>query len=441
MPELVVQAETYVSKWPEYNVALTFDRFSETASDISASLVVHLLSETRRKIWGPVRVTLTRTSEINQLARTLNNLCQVGDSDWHLVVSQSFSDVAEAFRSRIDVVRLADLDVPDSPPELIPGLLLDHQTTVIAAEASSGKSYLATAIAVSVATGQPLFGDHYAPTEPRPVLYVDWETDTEIQAHRLQRICAGLDIEPPENLWYARCTRNLQAAIRQIKQWTAELGAGLVIIDSIGPAAGGELEKSEVALQAMSCLNELHPAARLVLAHISKSSRDQRASERTPIGSVFFYNIPRSVWVLQRGSAEESDVIECALLNVKSNVGRQRAPIAYRMEFDEPLDGLIPASVKFVLSRIDDSPELVEHASLQTRICALLRDERRPMEAAEIADLLGVKPNLVRAILGRLKSAGRVVRLGAGRDVSWALSAERGGWEMEGVQGEEEGWL
>lgn len=425
MPDLTIQAETYVSKWPEYNVALTFDRFSETASDVSASLLIHLLSESRRKLWGPVRVTLTRTSEINQLARTLNSLCQVGDSDWQVIISQAFSDVAEAYRNRIDVIRLADLDVPDTPPELIPGFLLDHQTTVIAAEASSGKSYLATAIAVSVATGLPLFGEHYAPVEPRPVLYVDWETDGEIQAHRLKRICAGLDIERPAHLWYARCTRNLQAAIRQIKHWSAELGAGLVIIDSIGPAAGGELEKSEVALQAMSCLNELHPAARLVLAHISKSSREQRASERTPIGSVFFYNVPRSVWILQRGSAEESDVIDCALLNVKSNIGRQRAPIAYRMEFEEPLDGLIPASVRFTLSRIDDSPELVEHASLPTRITALLRDERRPMSAAEIAEALGIKSNAVRAILARLKTAGKLVRLGSGRDVTWALSADR----------------
>lgn len=425
MPDLTVQAETYVSKWPEYNVALTFDRFSETASDVSASLLIHLLSESRKKLWGPVRVTLTRTSEINQLARTLNGLCQVGDSDWQLIVSQAFSDVAEAYRNRIEVVRLCDVEVPEQVPELIPGFLLDHQTTVIAAEASSGKSYLATAIAVAVATGQPLFGDQYKPVEKRPVLYVDWETDPEVHAMRLTRICNGLEIERPADIWYARCTRHLQAAIRQIKHWSAELGAGLVIIDSIGPAAGGELEKSEVALQAMSCLNELHPAARLVLAHISKSSREQRASERTPIGSVFFYNIPRSVWILQRGSAEESDVIDCALLNVKSNIGRQRAPIAYRMEFEEPLDGLILPSVRFVPSRIDDSPELVEHASLPTRITALLRDERRPMSAAEIAEALGIKSNAVRAILARLKTAGKLVRLGSGRDVTWALSADR----------------
>ncbi|MEN6644705.1 MAG: AAA family ATPase [Armatimonadia bacterium] len=421
-PEIVIYGDTYMVRWPDYLVGMTVDSLKDSAWGVEGLVMVHLLQEEQRVIWGPVKVNLTKTADIVGLVKTLRDICDLGGGDWNGLIAQGFASIVTRWRDGAETVSMADVPEPDAPRYQISDFLLDQQTTLLAADGNTGKSYFALAVALSCVTGNPLLGGRLTPIRTCPVLYVDWETDQHIQSERTHRICRGMGLMAvPQDLHYMRAFRSIADMIRPIKRKAAEIEAGLVIIDSIGPACGAELEKSDVALRAMNAVNELYPATRLVIAHVSKASRDVKASDRTAFGSIFFQNVPRSVWAMQRTQMDDADEVDCALMHTKCNIGKRFSPIAYRMCFHDAE----PSTVEFQAARIEDNAELVDHARLEIRIRVLLRDEAHPLSAPEIAKQLETSGSSIRGTLKRMLSAGQVVKFAAGREVSWALASHR----------------
>ena len=426
--DLSVYGDTYKVTWPKSIASLTVDGLRDSSWGVEGMVTVSIAAgDKERNLWGPVKVTLTKTGDIMQLGRSLFEQCPMESPSWASMLRDAFGAVLTHWRDGTAPIPLADIPEPDGPRYLISDFLLEHQTTMLAAEGASGKSYFALALAVSVASGIPLLGGRLAPWESAPVLYIDWETDGATQSERVHRICRGLGLmDVPANLHYWRAYRSLMDMSRAIKRRAAELEAGLVIIDSIAPACGAEMEKSDTAIRALNAISELYPATRLVISHLSKANREGRASDATPFGSIFFRELPRGGWTLTRTQLEDSDEVQCALMHTKVNMGKKLAPIAYRMTFRDD----DPTAVEFHRMALEDNADLADHASLPRRIIALMRSERRQLPAMEIAELLGVPAANVRTTLNRLKGNGDVVSLGEAKATTWALAAsdEDGQW-------------
>lgn len=102
-------------------------------------------------------------------------------------------------------------DVATPPPWLLPGTLRANTLTLLSASSGTGKSMLATALGLSLASGQSFLGNK-PPAQPRPVLFFSADPPAWDSEYVCRRVARGLGVplihpEPDETvgeprLWY-----------------------------------------------------------------------------------------------------------------------------------------------------------------------------------------------------------------------------------------------
>ena len=68
---------------------------------------------------------------------------------------------------------------------------------------------------------------------------LDWETDESIFRYYISRLRKGMNI-PICSLHYRRCTLPLISDLEAIQKHTETINANMIVVDSLGAAAGGE---------------------------------------------------------------------------------------------------------------------------------------------------------------------------------------------------------
>src|ERR687889_1849478 len=102
---------------------------------------------------------------------------------------------------KLEAVRFSEMKVPGPRRYLLKDLVLAAYVTLLYGDGGVAKSLLALALAMAVA-------GHYEEwlgreVESCPVLYVDFELDSEEQARRVYQLCGGQGLDkPPEGLLY-----------------------------------------------------------------------------------------------------------------------------------------------------------------------------------------------------------------------------------------------
>jgi AAA domain-containing protein len=197
-----------------------------------------------------------------------------------------------AERDRADRQRLAGaewvdaIDVPDSdPPMALSPVLLDEGPTVLFGMGETRKSILAQIIATSIATGAELVPG-WRPIITGPVLWLDYESGRRRFARR-QRLLG------PAPILYVPCAQPIWADADALTALARDVGAALVVVDSIVPAsAGGAIstKDAETAGVYFGAVNRIAPRS-LSIGHVTK---DGEAT--MPFGSVFFHNLARLTW-------------------------------------------------------------------------------------------------------------------------------------------------
>ncbi len=301
-------------------------------------------------------------------------------------------------------------DAPLATPDLVAPLVLEGQTTTVFADGDSGKSLLAVAIAVAMTTGRALPGG-IRPRRPGPVMVLDWETDRGQWDGRLAGLCAGLGLDVPEDaIHYRSMTAALTDDVTMLAAEATRRHVGLVIVDSLAPACGPEPDGADAVVRTLNALRLFAPAARLVLAHVSKHDADRREGAR-PFGSVFVWNLSRSVWEIRRDPEPAEPGLTMALHHRKCNVGPRHAPLGLRFVFGP--DTITPYPIDLAAA-----PQLTRGVSLAWRIRTTLAGGR--MTVAALAETLEAEPETVARTLRRLRHEGKVVDLGDG---AWGLKA------------------
>lgn len=123
---------------------------------------------------------------------------------------------------------------PKMRPVLIHGFLRRGETMNIIAPPKTGKSWLVTDLALSVATGTPWFG---FPCEKGKVLIIDNELHPETSANRIPKVVAarGIDIRKVRNDIYVENQRGRLGSIEDLANRIETLkpyGFKLIIIDA-----------------------------------------------------------------------------------------------------------------------------------------------------------------------------------------------------------------
>ena len=158
---------------------------------------------------------------------------------------------------------------------LLDRLLPTGGVSLLAGEVASGKTFLALDLAIAVAAGLPAWGGRA--TSAGAVLYCCLDSSPRTIRARVQALCAGRGIPPPENLFFDFSPLNLAQTAGQ-ERLLAMIRAqkvSLVVIDVLARYLPGLDENSVAAVgpvfTALRVIAARHEVSFLVVHHFNKS--------------------------------------------------------------------------------------------------------------------------------------------------------------------------
>lgn len=248
---------------------------------------------------------------------------------------------------------------------LLEPLLPLGKPTILYGQGGSMKSTLATAAAVAVTTGAALLD---APPRVGRVMVLDWESDSDDWAERATALARGMGVAYPEAMIaHRQCDRPLRHFVESIAGFVQDHDVALLIVDSVGLAAGVGQEGGDPAETTLKLFQAVAPiqCTKLFIDHVSGDGVDNEHGSKRPYGSVYKMNLARSVWEMR--SAHVDGAVEAVLRHRKVNKGRERPNVEFKVRHGED-------RIELALSPVT-SPKLRAGVSLEQRLAELMADE------------------------------------------------------------------
>jgi hypothetical protein len=307
---------------------------------------------------------------------------------------------------KLEAVRFSEMEVPGPRRYLLKDLVLAAYVTLLYGDGGVAKSLLALALAVAVAGGSGKWLGREV--ESCPVLYVDFELDSEEQARRVHQLCRGQGLDtPPENLLYMSALgypagEAFTAALEACKDHSV----GLMVVDSLGPALQGDAEAARDVIGFFQKSIEPFRAegiAILIIDHQSRLQAGQSYQSKGAFGSVFKTNLARSV--IQAQATERGEgTLTVRLRQKKHNFGPLAEPFGVKLYFSEEAVSLEAVEL--------DASELAEEATLNATDRVTLTLQNDPAYPWEIAEHTGLAIKTVKNVLTGLRKQGVVEATG-----------------------------
>ena len=391
-PELTKTAGGYKLTWQSDNVTVNVTRVRETKTYTSCYIVV----STNAGHLKEGNLSLTNIKERTSLAKELTTLYPI---DWSSILEQLCVLVLREIRRGEPVYVLGE-GVAERPEWLCEPFILANQPSVIFGAPSSGKSTFALILAAYLSTGYLANNCRMTvPAASHRILYLDWETYKGGIEWQLQCIKKGMGIEVNFPVFYRRCSVPLADDIEEINNVAEEYQVDGIWVDSLGLAAGGDLNSPEAALRFFSALRVLNRTP-LLLAH---NARGGENTDKHIFGSMFFEATARNIWEIVK-TQDDDDSMSIGLYHKKPPpFSKMYPPMGYRIDFTDDstlIEWQDPKSVD----------ELVKRMSANTQILEILKRGR--MSTSKIVEETGLKADSVRVSIHRLKSKGLIIKMG-----------------------------
>lgn len=361
------------------------------------------------------RLNLQSLSGRESFRRALDEM--FGKREWTAKLNRACYLVRQAYRNEDTSVDLSLVEPrPAEQRYRVYPLFPDGQHAVIFGNGSSGKSYLMYWIALMVATGQIDTFPHI----PQRVLWLDYETDAQTARYRLDRLMAGLGLFWQPGLIDYRNARGepLCEIIDSVERTVRTRDIGLVIIDHGAAATGDEPEKAFPTLRYFNALSRLAGVTVVTICHVSQEIANEPVQLR-PFGSVFWSNLPRITWNVQKQQSEEDHVMHLGVFNRKPPAdGPPLRPLGFRITFEE---GGGPVRVE--REDVRDIPELEVARPLHQRVydALLALGEASARDLVEYLNVPERDDRQVRRALRVLAQQQRIIKLGMkAREATWA---------------------
>ncbi len=339
-------------------------------------------------------VNLLSISAQDTLIKRLVNQTE-GEIPWRDMLTYITNDSVKRARQGEKPIEVwPNENVTFTPEYLLEPILYRDHPNVIFGDYGTLKSLLSLAIAYLVTL--PYSNNVLGLTtieRTTGVLFLDWEDEKATFTNRWSALGKGFrKIDMPDvSIIYKRMTAPLEDSIEQLQNTIRENKIGLVIIDSLGPAVGGNLNDSEPAMNFHTALRELEHTS-LILAHTSK---DQLTKKKTIFGSVFFMNLSRSIWECKKEQPSGDSEVIISLKQVKGSYSKLHATLGFCFSFDQG------GAVSVTKTNLNDMEHFIT-APLPQQIKKLLLN-KGPLSASDIAVTLRKDKDTVQTTLGRMK--------------------------------------
>lgn len=302
------------------------------------------------------------------------------------------------------VVRVWEGPEPAARRFVVGSIVPEGATTIMYGDGGTLKSYLMVFLAIRALTGSTFLG---LPVDRQAsALYIDAELDEEEFRRRAYRVARGLGLaRPPEGLYYLRLDGPLAApeVQRGLVERAQGCGATLCILDSLTVASyGSDVKEADVMTAVMRGLVPLGTV--VAVDHIPRPTAGANLSGYRPFGSVFKYNLARSVVQVIR-----ADSGALHLRQVKSNFGPLRQPLGMAVTFERD-------RVAFDVLKDDDErlAGIEQHLPKGEQVAHELA-QHKTASPEDLAEALGMNAKTVRNHLTALRHQGRAEPVGDGR--------------------------
>jgi hypothetical protein len=392
-PEVERYGDILLLRWPSLRVAAEVSSIHRDGRGLQAEVTwrAERAGQLSHLHWASV--TLSSTSSRNSMIKELEGRSQGLEIEWHDLMEQVAVLGRNASRGLGEPVDLSNLP-PSAPLRFrIEKLCQENQLTLVYGEREAGKSLLAEAAAYAVADGNDsLLG---LTVEPGIVRVLDWETDQETYRQRLEWLARGMGGFKEPALLYHHMERPLVELAPELRREGDRLNVSLDIIDSLGPACGGDLNKPEIALAFVGATRALGHTI-LAIAQTTKEETGGRRRRFRVFGSIMYEYMARAIWFVRSSSEPETQQLDLGLYHEKHNNTPRFRPFGYHFHIDQD-----KGAIRISGQDIRRVPELAEGLGLAERISALLG--AGPREAFEIAEEMGCTEAVARGILNRHK--------------------------------------
>jgi len=361
------------------------------------SIVTTLSGQAKKLHSATFNFTSTRTR--SEWKKVLEGRAPI--TDWFEVLEQLCDAVTRVVQEGEPVQVITTSDEVEPPSYVLRPILLYKQPVVLFGDRGSTKSYTAQAFAYLLALGHMGklldFEPERVATKP---LYLDWEDTPGTLRWRFRCLSKGTGL-PSAQIAYRRCSRTLASDTEQIRSVILSGGYDYLIIDSLGPACGGDLNAPQPALDFFGALRSLNVSS-LVIAHTAKGQAGR--SRRSVFGSVFFENAARSIWEIN--AETEDGCVSAVITHIKMNGGPKEPPIGLKFIFEK-------GSTMIVGAKAEEVAAAAGTMTIREKILQVL-DDLPSAATNRIADDIGEVQGTVRTTLNRMKVAGLIAKLATG---------------------------
>lgn len=326
--------------WDDVRIEVTQIKEHSTDASITGRVIVTLGPPDFRKLLHSTAWKPTYQKSLDLVTQTLARRAPVkGGNEWREMVDF----VAEAIQARLAMsepsVEISS-DAPVPPMEyLIEPILPLKEITVLFGEGGSLKSYLAMILCIGAKLGDKWPEIRalglWPPSQENlcQTLWLDYETDQSTFTRRLSYLQKGHELQPL-SLRYLRCSIPLMNDLDTIAKEVRDHGIGLVVVDSMGMAAGGDITTQAISSSFFLALRTLNRTA-LVITHEAKDPMGKifTKGKKTPYGSVYVTNAGRSVWRVEKKQDIGQSEASVLVTHQKANDSAYSKPLSYRVVF------------------------------------------------------------------------------------------------------------
>jgi energy-coupling factor transporter ATP-binding protein EcfA2 len=339
------------------------------------------------------------TRSKTELVKTLHGVCE--EVEWSILIEQLRVKTLELYRQGEPLQILNPKEKIEKPEYLLYPFLPKNQMSLIYGEGGTGKSTLA--LFLSLLLMHPFIGPEYGLQIETPgnVLYLDFETSREVIQLQYSGLASNFNCN--KKIYYRRCSLPLTHDLEKIKECVQESRADLIIVDSVGIACGDNINEAHTANLFALALRSLN-TTNLLVSHTSK----ERLNNKTPFGSIYFFNNARNVWELRKIQETGEDEIKLGLFHRKSNMSKLNKPFGFKFIYGN--------SITVEKQDVSEIDSFIQELSISTRIKKLLSSEG-VLDIKTIAKVVNSGEGYIRVALNRLRKKGEVIKQGD----NWAL--------------------
>jgi hypothetical protein len=365
-----------------FNIKIELGRLKESSRGQFADLTASTIAPVRLLTQGQLNLSSVRVRQdfVRRLASSVPGL------EWAAILEQVCAGALAVLHEHAPAVWLCGATLPSVDPFVLNPLLYAGHPTLLYGPGDSAKSLLACYCGLLLSKGGAAHG---LSCSAKAVLYLDWELQAEDVDRRVAMLTAGNPELRPGTFAYAPMCRPLSDVVEYVTGLIAETGADVLIVDSVGLAAGAELEKAETAIRFFQALKLLKRPA-LLIGHTAKS---QDEDKRTPFGSVYFFNLSRTIWEVKKVQEPGTSTSLIGLYSKKNNLGPPHPALGFSFRFQEQ-------SCFVGTANLSTEPVLEKKLSVGERIAGLLAD-REPRTPKAICEATGLPEGSVRSALLR----------------------------------------